>query len=57
MPDNTKLSLPPVLLGTLGNDPDKKTLLVYGHLDVHPAEKVSVTVKFKEKKYFPYDDI
>ncbi len=32
-------SLPPVLLGNLGNDPKKKTLLLYGHLDVQPAAK------------------
>ncbi|CAL1547330.1 unnamed protein product [Lymnaea stagnalis] len=39
LPDGTKLELPPVLLGTLGKDQNKKTLLVYGHLDVQPAEK------------------
>lgn len=39
LPDGTKIELPPVLLGDLGNDPKKKTLLVYGHLDVQPAEK------------------
>ena len=31
------LKLPPVLMGVLGRDPAKKTLLVYGHLDVQPA--------------------
>ncbi|KAK4293415.1 hypothetical protein Pmani_033893 [Petrolisthes manimaculis] len=31
------ISLPPVLLGQLGNDPEKKTVCVYGHLDVQPA--------------------
>ncbi|CAG2211020.1 CNDP2 [Mytilus edulis] len=39
MPDGSKLPLPPVLLATLGTDPKKKTLLVYGHLDVQPAHK------------------
>ncbi|RUS77218.1 hypothetical protein EGW08_015022 [Elysia chlorotica] len=39
LPDKSKIRLPPVLLGTLGSDPKKKTLLVYGHLDVQPAEK------------------
>ncbi|XP_065351852.1 cytosolic non-specific dipeptidase [Cloeon dipterum] len=39
MPDGTKLKLPPVLLGELGNDPAKKKLCVYGHLDVQPALK------------------
>ncbi|CAH0547738.1 unnamed protein product [Brassicogethes aeneus] len=35
--DGTSLELPPVLFGQLGNDPKKKTVLVYGHLDVQPA--------------------
>ncbi|XP_061178072.1 cytosolic non-specific dipeptidase-like [Saccostrea echinata] len=39
LPDGSKLPLPPILLGTLGKDPKKKTLLVYGHLDVQPAKK------------------
>ncbi|KAL4225624.1 Metallopeptidase M20 [Mactra antiquata] len=38
LPDGSTLPLPPILLGTLGSDPNKKTLLVYGHLDVQPAE-------------------
>jgi hypothetical protein len=33
------LKLPDVLMGELGNDPAKKTLLVYGHLDVQPANE------------------
>lgn len=32
------VQLPPILLGSLGNDPAKKTLLIYGHLDVQPAK-------------------
>ncbi|KAI8321326.1 CNDP dipeptidase [Martensiomyces pterosporus] len=31
------LDLPPVILGQYGNDPSKKTVLVYGHYDVQPA--------------------
>ncbi|KAI8060985.1 hypothetical protein BC940DRAFT_310848 [Gongronella butleri] len=31
------LDLPPVVLATVGNDPAKKTILVYGHYDVQPA--------------------
>lgn len=31
--------MPPILFGILGNDKNKKTLLVYGHLDVQPANK------------------
>jgi len=36
--DGSKLILPPVILGNLGNDPAKKTVCVYGHLDVQPAK-------------------
>lgn len=32
-----KIKNPPVLLGTFGNDPKKRTICVYGHLDVQPA--------------------
>ena len=32
---------PDILLGQLGNDPKKKTVCLYGHLDVQPANKVS----------------
>ncbi|XP_037947161.1 cytosolic non-specific dipeptidase-like [Teleopsis dalmanni] len=34
-----KIPLPKVILGTLGTDPKKKTVVVYGHLDVQPALK------------------
>ncbi|KAJ8298594.1 hypothetical protein KUTeg_022654 [Tegillarca granosa] len=37
--DGTQLSLPNILLADLGKDEKKKTLLIYGHLDVQPAEK------------------
>ncbi|KAG0872739.1 hypothetical protein G6F16_004980 [Rhizopus arrhizus] len=33
----TSLDLPPIVLATVGNDPQKKTILVYGHYDVQPA--------------------
>jgi nonspecific dipeptidase len=39
LPDGSKIPLPDVLMGQLGSDPKKKTLLVYGHLDVQPAKK------------------
>jgi nonspecific dipeptidase len=39
LPDGvTKLPLPPVLLVEFGNDPQKRTLVLYAHLDVQPAK-------------------
>lgn len=35
--DGQELDLPPALVGSLGKDPKKKTVLVYGHYDVQPA--------------------
>lgn len=32
------IPLPPVLLGSLGNNPKKHTICLYGHLDVQPAD-------------------
>lgn len=40
MPDGSILPLPPILLGTSGNDPKKKTVCIYEHLDVQPAALV-----------------
>jgi len=31
--------LPPVVLGRIGNDKNKKTILVYGHFDVQPVSR------------------
>ena len=41
MPDGSKLPLPPILTATIPAVPDanKKTVLLYGHLDVQPAKK------------------
>jgi len=39
LPSGQIIPLPKVLLGTLGKDASKKTVLVYGHLDVQPALK------------------
>ena len=40
-PSGETLALPPILLATFGSDPKKKTVCVYGHLDVQPANLVS----------------
>ncbi|MBE3042325.1 M20/M25/M40 family metallo-hydrolase, partial [Candidatus Bathyarchaeota archaeon] len=37
-PDKPGLDLPPVILARYGNDKSKRTVLVYGHYDVQPAE-------------------
>ncbi|KAG9479124.1 hypothetical protein GDO78_012670 [Eleutherodactylus coqui] len=37
LPDGSEIPLPPIILGNLGSDPCKKTVCVYGHLDVQPA--------------------
>uniref|UniRef100_A0A8C4THX0 Cytosolic non-specific dipeptidase n=1 Tax=Erpetoichthys calabaricus TaxID=27687 RepID=A0A8C4THX0_ERPCA len=37
LPDGTEIPLPPIILGQLGSDPKKKTVCIYGHLDVQPA--------------------
>lgn len=31
------LKLPPAILGRIGTDPRKKTVLIYGHFDVQPV--------------------
>ena len=35
--DGQDIELPPVLLASIGNDPNKKTILTYGHFDVQPV--------------------
>lgn len=35
--DGEELQLPPALLGKLGDDPKKKTILLYAHYDVQPV--------------------
>lgn len=32
-----RINLPPAILGKLGEDPKKKTVLIYGHYDVQPV--------------------
>lgn len=38
-PGHPGLDLPPVILSRYGSDKNKRTILVYGHYDVQPAEK------------------
>ena len=38
--EGVQLKLPPLVLGRIGNDPSKKTLLIYGHFDVQPVRDV-----------------
>lgn len=38
--DEQELPLPPAILGSIGNDPKKKTVLIYGHFDVQPVSIV-----------------
>jgi acetylornithine deacetylase/succinyl-diaminopimelate desuccinylase-like protein len=35
--DKETLPLPPVILGRVGDDASKKTVLIYGHFDVQPV--------------------
>uniref|UniRef100_A0A669D0Q2 Cytosolic non-specific dipeptidase n=1 Tax=Oreochromis niloticus TaxID=8128 RepID=A0A669D0Q2_ORENI len=37
LPSGEEIPLPPIILGQLGSDPAKKTVCIYGHLDVQPA--------------------
>ncbi len=43
--DGQELPLPPAILGRIGDDPTKKTVLIYGHYDVQPVRS-SITVRF-----------
>lgn len=35
--DGQELELPPAILGRIGHDKSKKTILLYGHFDVQPV--------------------
>jgi len=37
LPDGNIVPFPPIILATLGDSPEKKTLMIYGHVDVSAA--------------------
>ena len=41
------LKLPPAILGRIGKDPKKKTVLIYGHFDVQPVSNPHNYIKFR----------
>ena len=52
--DGQQLKLPNAILGRVGNDPAKKTVLVYGHMDVQPVSKISVIVSSSNTRLLAY---
>ena len=40
--DGQELPLPPAILGRIGEDSKKKTVLIYGHYDVQPVSSVDL---------------
>lgn len=38
LPDGSTLALPKVATAQFGSDPNKRTVCVYGHVDVQPAK-------------------
>ncbi|CRG83270.1 cytosolic nonspecific dipeptidase [Talaromyces islandicus] len=58
-PGKEHLELPPVVIARYGNDPNKRTILVYGHYDVQPAlkedgwatEPFELTIDEKDRMY------
>lgn len=58
-PGKEHLELPPVVVARYGNDPNKRTILVYGHYDVQPAlkedgwatEPFELTIDEKDRMY------
>jgi Cys-Gly metallodipeptidase DUG1 len=41
MLDGQELQLPPAILGSIGNDKNKRTVLLYAHYDVQPVRSLS----------------
>lgn len=38
--EGAELKLPPLVLGRIGDDTSKKTILIYGHFDVQPVRGI-----------------
>lgn len=49
-----ELDLPPAILGEIGNDPNKKTILCYGHFDVQPVRRIccSLEISLTSKTFY-----
>ena len=41
--EGKEIKLPPLVLGRIGNDKSKKTILIYGHFDVQPVSIYFIT--------------
>lgn len=48
--DGHDIELPPAVLGKIGEDPKKKTILIYGHYDVQPVSFVVTNVITDQRK-------
>lgn len=44
--EGQQLQLPPAILGRIGTDPKKKTVLIYGHFDVQPVSISNSCISF-----------
>ena len=49
-----RLDLPPAILGKLGEDPKKKTVLIYGHYDVQPVSSLALSASGPCQSGFGY---
>lgn len=45
--DGQELPLPPVILGKIGDDKSKKTVLIYGHFDVQPVWPFAPALRYQ----------
>ena len=52
--DGQQLKLPNAILGRIGNDPAKKTVLVSGQMDVQPVSEISAIVSVSSTRQLTY---